>query len=144
MMQKDKMIAFVCTGNTCRSPMAEALFNKKAEEKGLSVRAVSFGLAAVRGMPASKNAAEVCREIGVDLSGFRSHFIFDYELADFEKIYCMSDEHRQILTQSVGVPDERVEVLDVADPYGRNLEIYRMCRDLILTAVEEIIRQYED
>ena len=53
-MQKDnslKFIAFVCTGNTCRSPMAEGIFNKAAEERGLSVRAVSFGMAAVDGMP---------------------------------------------------------------------------------------------
>ena len=138
------MIAFVCTGNTCRSPMAEAIFNKIAEEKDLPVRAVSFGLAAVKGMPASKQSVAVCQEIGIDLSGFQSHFIFDFDIADFEKIYCMSDEHRQILTQSIGLPAEKVEVLDVADPYGRSIEIYRMCRDLIQTAVEEIVRQYED
>ena len=138
------MIAFVCTGNTCRSPMAEAIFNKMAEEKNLPVRAVSFGLAAVKGMPASRQSVEVCKEIGIDLSGFQSHFIFDFDIADFEKIYCMSDEHRQILTQSIGLPAEKVEVLDVADPYGRSIGIYRMCRDLIQTAVEEIVRQYEN
>ena len=59
MMQKDKVIAFVCTGNTCRSPMAEGIFNKAAEDRGLNVRAVSFGMAAVAGMPPSKNAVEV-------------------------------------------------------------------------------------
>ncbi len=144
MMQKDKVIAFVCTGNTCRSPMAEAIFNKLAEEKQLPVRAVSFGLAAVRGMAASKQSVEVCREIGIDLSGFRSHFIFDFDIADFEKIYCMSDEHRQILTQSIGLPPEKVAVLDIADPYGSSIEIYRMCRDMIQTAVEEIVRGYEN
>ena len=68
MMPKDRIIAFVCTGNTCRSPMAEAIFNKLAEEKGLDVRALSFGLAAVPGMPPSKNAVAVCREIGIDIS----------------------------------------------------------------------------
>ena len=143
MMQKDKTIAFVCTGNTCRSPMAEAIFNKLAEEKQLPVRAVSFGLAAVRGMPASAKAVQVCSEIGVDLSGFQSHFIFDYDIADFEKIYCMSGEHRQILTQSVGLPGNKVQVLDIADPFGGSVEIYRMCRELIQTAVDEIIRSYE-
>ena len=65
MMPKDKItryIAFVCTGNTCRSPMAEGIFNKRAEEKGLDVRAVSFGLAAVPGLTPSDKAVEVCRE----------------------------------------------------------------------------------
>ncbi len=65
------MIAFVCTGNTCRSPMAEAIFNKIAEEKDLPVRAVSFGLAAVKGMPASKQSVAVCQEIGIDLIRIR-------------------------------------------------------------------------
>ncbi|MBQ4251323.1 MAG: low molecular weight protein arginine phosphatase, partial [Ruminococcus sp.] len=110
MMQKVKYIAFVCTGNTCRSPMAETIFNKEAEERGINVRAYSFGLAAVSGMPASKHAVEVCKEIGVDLSGFKSHFIYDYDIADFEKIYCMSSEHYQILTQSVGLAEDRAEV----------------------------------
>ncbi|MBQ3988374.1 MAG: hypothetical protein II629_06395, partial [Ruminococcus sp.] len=84
MMQKDnentRYIAFVCTGNTCRSPMAEGIFNKRAEEKGLNVRAVSFGMAAVPGIPASSKAIEVCREIGVDISGHRTHFIYDFEI----------------------------------------------------------------
>jgi len=147
MMPKDKKmkyIAFVCTGNTCRSPMAEGIFNKQAEEKGLNVRAVSFGMAAVTGMPPSKNAVEVCREIGVDLSGHKSHFIYDFEIADFEKIYCMSQEHAMILTQSIAYPPEKIEVLNVADPYGGGVEIYRMCRDIIVTCVDEIIRSYEN
>lgn len=143
MMQKDRYIAFVCTGNTCRSPMAEGIFNKIAEEKGLGVRAVSFGLAAVKGMPPSEKAVKACSEIGIDISGKRSNFIYDFDIAEFEKIYCMSDEHFQILTQSIGLPAEKVEVLDIQDPYGSSLEVYKMCRDMIYTAVEEIVRSYE-
>ena len=143
MMQKDRYIAFVCTGNTCRSPMAEGIFNKLAEEKGLDVRAVSFGLAAVKGMTPSEKAIKACAEIGIELSGKKSNFVFDFDIADFEKIYCMSDEHYQILTQSVGLPKDRVEVLDIRDPYGSSLEVYKLCRDMIYTAVEEIIRSYE-
>ena len=124
--------------------MAEGIFNKKAEEKECEVRAVSFGMAAVAGMPPSKNAVEVCAEIGVDISAHRSHFIYDFELGEFEKIYCISDEHFQILTQSVGLSGDNVEVLDIADPYGGSVEIYRMCRDIIVTCVDEILRSYED
>ena len=142
-MQKDKYIAFACTGNTCRSPMAEGIFNKMAEERGLAVRAVSFGMAAVAGMPPSKNAVDACSEIGVDIRAHRSHFIYDYEIADFDKIYCMSEEHAMILTQSISYPSEKIEVLNVADPYGGSLEIYRMCRDIIVTCVEEILRGYD-
>ena len=143
-MQKDKYIAFVCTGNTCRSPMAEGIFNQKAEQKGLAVRAVSFGMAAVKGVKPSQNAVTVCREIGVDISEHLSSFIYDYQIGDFDKIYCMSQEHAMILTQSIGYPQDKIEVLDVADPYGGGIDIYRMCRDIIVTCVDEIIRSYEN
>ena len=48
-----------------------------------------------------------------------------------------------ILTQSISYPSEKIEVLNVADPYGGSLEIYRMCRDIIVTCVEEILRGYD-
>ena len=144
MMQKDRIIAFVCTGNTCRSPMAEGIFNKLAKERGVDVTAVSCGMAAVKGMPPAKNAVKVCAEIGVDISSHRTAFIYDYEISEFEKIYCMSREHYLILTQSIGYPPEKIEVLDVADPYGGSEEIYRMCRDIIVTCVEEILREFEN
>ena len=71
MMPKNK-IMFVCTGNTCRSPMAEAVFNRFAEEKGLAVRAESMGTTTVTGMPVSENSIEVCKEIGIDISDMHS------------------------------------------------------------------------
>ena len=145
MMQKDKrVIAFVCTGNTCRSPMAEGIFNKRAEEKGLDVRAVSFGMAAVPGLAPAENAVAVCREIGVDISGHRTHFVYDFQLEEFEKIYCMSLSHATILTESIGIPEDKVEIIGVVDPYGGSLETYRMCRDVLAAAVEELVARYED
>ena len=147
MMPKDKItrsIAFVCTGNTCRSPMAEGIFNKRAEEKGLDVRAVSFGLAAVPGLTPSDKAVEVCREIGVDISGHRTHFIYDFQIGELEKFYCMSLGHMTILTQSVGIPEDKVVLLGVVDPYGGTLDTYRMCRDVLAGCVEELIASYED
>ena len=145
MMQKDKrVIAFVCTGNTCRSPMAEGIFNKRAEEKGLDVRAVSFGMAAVPGLAPAENAVAVCREIGVDIRGHRTHFVYDFQLEEFEKIYCMSLSHATILTESIGIPEDKVEIIGVVDPYGGTLETYRMCRDVLAAAVEELIARYED
>lgn len=81
MMQKDnRTIAFVCTGNTCRSPMAEAIFNDMAEKNGVCVRAESFGIATSTGLPVSENSVIACKEIGIDLSGKASTAVADAAL----------------------------------------------------------------
>lgn len=145
MMQKDKKyIAFVCTGNTCRSPMAEGIFNKFAEDKGLAVRAESFGVSAMTGFPVSENSVEVCREIDVDISAFRSTDVVDTDLSKFDAFYCMSQSHMALLFQCYGVELDKMKILGVSDPYGGNTEIYRICRDEIYNSVEEIIKGYEN
>ena len=68
MMQKDdnkKYVAFVCTGNTCRSPMAQAIFNSLADTE--RVEAESFGISTETGLPVSENSVLACRELGLDL-----------------------------------------------------------------------------
>lgn len=121
--------------------MAEAIFNRLAEERGLKVRAVSFGLAAVSGMKASANSVKACEEIGIDLSSFRTNFIYDFDLSQFERLYCMTPEHKTIL-EGCGVEPEMIEVLGMPDPFGGNIEKYRECRDAIYNSVKEIIEKY--
>lgn len=145
MMQRaDKLIAFVCSGNTCRSPMAEGIFNKIAEEKGLSVRAESFGMATVDGLPVSENSVKACSEIGIDLTAKRSNAVGSEDLIKYDKFYCMSQSHADILKIYFGVNDKKLNVMGVSDPYGGNEEIYRICRDEIYNSVEEIIKEYEN
>ena len=145
MMQKDKKyIAFVCTGNTCRSPMAQGIFNKLAEDKGLDICAESFGVSAMTGLPVSENSVEVCKEIGVDISALRSTDVVDVDLDKFDAFYCMSQSHMALLFQCYGVSLDKMKLLGVSDPYGGNTEIYRMCRDEIYNSVEEIIKAYEN
>lgn len=145
MMQKDKRyIAFVCTGNTCRSPMAEGIFNKLAEEKGIDVTAESFGLSTITGAPVSENSVKVCAEIGVDLSNSKSTYVEEAPLEKYEKFYCMSQIHARILSECYFVPSKDIEVLNICDPYGGNEIIYRECRDEIYNSVKEIIKSYEN
>lgn len=144
MQKADKLIAFVCSGNTCRSPMAEGIFNKLAKEKGLSVRAESFGMATVDGLPVSENSVKVCSEIGIDLTDKRSNDVNNTDLKKYDKFYCMSQSHTDILKIYLGVDVERIAVMGVNDPYGGNEEIYRICRDEIYNSVQEIIKEYEN
>ena len=115
-MPKNK-IMFVCTGNTCRSPMAEAVFNHFAEEKGLAVRAESMGTTTVTGMPVSENSVEVCKEIGIDISNMHSTAYSDKKLDEYDKFYCMSTSHKFFLMTQCAVPADKIEVINVADPY---------------------------
>ena len=145
MMQKDnRLIAFVCTGNTCRSPMAEGIFNRLAEEKGIEVRAESFGVATISGLPVSENSVKACAEIGIDLSQLKSTAIQDAPVEKYEKFYCMSKSHAEILSEYYFVTREDIEVLDICDPYGGNEYVYRKCRDEIYNSVKEIINGYEN
>ncbi len=145
MMQKDKvMIAFVCTGNTCRSPMAEGIFNKLADEKKLDVRAESFGISTATGMKVSHNSMLACGEIGVDLSHKTSAEVSDADLEKYSRFFCMSQSHARALSEFFDIPSSEITVLDVPDPYGGNLEIYRQCRDEIYNSVKEIIEAYEN
>lgn len=124
--------------------MAEGIFNKLAEEKGIDVTAESFGLSTITGAPVSENSIKVCAEIGVDLSESKSTYAQDAPLEKYEKFYCMSQSHERILSECYFVPSKDIEVLNICDPYGGNEFIYRECRDEIYNSVKEIIKSYEN
>ena len=147
-----KKILFVCTGNTCRSPMAEVIFNSIAEEKELDWHAESAGVAAVGDRPASVNAVKAVAEIGLDLSGHKTRFLPTVDLNEFSMFVGLNDEHADIL-RSIGIPGDMIRVLrrapnpddiydlrlDIVDPYGGDLNAYRKCRDDIIGAVKMLI-----
>lgn len=144
MQKADKLIAFVCSGNTCRSPMAEGIFNRLAEEKQLSVRAESFGMATVDGLPASENSVKACSEIGIDLTEKRSNTVGSMDLKKYDKFYCMSQSHADMLKIYFGIDEEKLAVMGVSDPYGGDEKIYHTCRDEIYNSIQEIIKEYEN
>ena len=134
-------LLFLCTGNTCRSPMAKGIFEKLLKEWGVSgIECSSAGLAAGRGQPASKNALLACREIGVDLSKHRSSPLSPGLLARTDLFAVMTELQARAL-QSVGVPKEKITVLGggVPDPFGGDLSVYRGCRDALSDALRELL-----
>lgn len=147
-----KKLLFVCTGNTCRSPMAEVIFNSLAAERGLDWRAESAGVAAVGDRSASPNAIQAAAEIGLDLNMHSTRFLPTVDLNEYALFVALGEEHAAILC-SVGIPADMVRVLhrapnvddiydlrmDIADPYGGDLSAYRKCRDDIVGAVKVLM-----
>ena len=119
-------ILFVCTGNTCRSPMAEGYL------KTLGFDCESRGLAA-DGSTVSENSAKAMSEINIDISGHISKQLTKTDIDNFDTIICMSKSHYDYLN-SLGV---ECEVLcdGISDPFGGDIDIYRKCRDEIIKAL---------
>lgn len=135
-----KKIIFVCTGNTCRSPMAMFLFNKIAHERGLNWVADSAGLAAY-GDPINVNSVKALAKIGINNIDYTSKRLNFYMVDEAELIVVMTSEHKNVLIAS-GVDEQKIQLLGdgIPDPYGGDGEVYALCLDDIADGIEELLK----
>ena len=97
-------ILFICTGNTCRSPMAEALCRKLLKEQNKTgITCGSAGLSAMDGEPASPQAVAACEELGLDISRHRAHTLTMEEAMGADVCFVMTASHGYVLRRA-GVP----------------------------------------
>src|SRR5467141_2337045 len=149
-------ILLVCTGNICRSPLAEALLRRTLEQRGVDgVSVTSAGTGAWDGAPASEGAYLVGLERGLDLSGHRARLLTRELVVEADLILTMARHHRARVDELGG--EGQVFVLgeyggregdeaEVSDPFGGDLDVYRdTCAELealLQNAVDRIAKEF--
>ena len=141
-----KKVLVVCTGNTCRSPMAEGWLNHKLAGKGWI--AESAGVAGWGGGCASSEAVAVMREIGIDIAGHRNRTLTRALVDEAAIILAMTDGHRREIERRFPEAAEKTFLVksfgaapaeDVADPFGASADVYRHVRDELVQALGDFL-----
>ena len=146
-----KTILFVCTGNICRSPMAEALFRSLNHGQS-EYQTASAGTGALEGQPPSPLAVRALAELGIDISSQRSRSLTAELVQQADYILGMTQGHVDTILLLYPQAAERTILLrefdetlsrsekDIPDPIGEGWETYRECRDKIEQGIRALLK----
>lgn len=146
-------LLFVCTGNTCRSPMAAALARHSVRERGWSgVEVASAGVAALAGSPASPEVPEVLEELGLGDLDHRARELTP-ELVEWADAVFVMGPHHSAAVRAMGGENKVAPVTEylageearsaISDPIGGSVDVYRETRDQLSRAVDAILDQIQ-
>ena len=149
-----KTILFLCTGNVCRSPMAEGLFRHAIKGRG-EFRVLSAGLGAIDGQPPTHHSVTAMRELGLDISAQRSNALTAEMVRSADYIFGMTHSHVDTVLLLYPSAVEKTFLLrefddtlepyekDISDPIGSPYQVYVECRDQIEQGIVTLIKFME-
>jgi protein-tyrosine-phosphatase len=151
-MPKPGHILVVCTGNICRSPMAEGLLRHALAgqpEPLRSLKVVSAGVAARSGEPISENSVTALKKTGIDISNLRAQALTQELLDNSLVVFGMTESHRAIIKMRARPAPANLHLFrefmptpadrEIGDPYGGTLKVYEAARDEMVEAIPSIM-----